>query len=270
MNRQCKQHPRNRQALPAGRTLNRSIWITTCLLLLLVACTPALPYRARGKAVRTYPHARDAFTQGLVFDGPTLYESTGLYGQSTLRRVELETGEVLQMERLPAEYFAEGCTVWDEQIIQLTWKAGVGFVYDKESFALEDEFTYSGEGWGLTQDGRQLIMSDGSSYLRFLDPETFEETGRIQVVDKGRPVEQLNELESMRGEVWANIWQTPEIVRIDAATGDVLGWVDFSDLVETEPRGVLNGIAVRGRTVFVTGKQWESIYQVEVRPADTN
>ncbi|MFW6135269.1 MAG: glutaminyl-peptide cyclotransferase [Chloroflexota bacterium] len=236
----------------------------------LVACTPTLPYRAAAKVVAVYPHATDAFTQGLVFDGPTLYESTGLYGESSLRRVDLETGEVLQMQRLPDDYFAEGCTVWDEHIIQLTWKAGVGFVYDKESFAFEREFTYAGEGWGLTHDGERLIMSDGSSYLRFLDPETFEETGRIQVIDEGAPVEQLNELEWTQGEVWANVWQRPEVVRVEAETGRVLGWIDFSELVEREPSGVLNGIAVRGRRVFVTGKRWTSIYEVKIKPADSS
>jgi glutamine cyclotransferase len=247
-----------------------SACISSCVILALVACTPRLPYRARGKVVRAHPHAREAFTQGLVFDGSTLYESTGLYGESTLRQVDLETGKVLQMRQLPAEYFAEGCTVWGSHIIQLTWNAGVALVYDKESFAIQRQFNYSGEGWGLTHDGQRLIMSDGTSYLRFLDPDTFQETGRIQVLDRGSPVERLNELEWVRGEVWANVWQTPQIARIDADTGKVLGWIDFSELVEEEPRGVLNGIAMRGRTIFVTGKRWEAVYQVEIEPASSN
>ncbi len=237
------------------------------LALLIAACAPGLPYEARGEVVRAYPHATDAFTQGLVFDGRELYESTGLYGESTLRRVDLETGEVLQLRQLPARYFGEGCTVWGQQIIQLTWKAGVAFVYDKDSFAIESQFTYDGEGWGITHDGERLIMSDGTSYLRFLHPDTFQEAGRVQVVDKGTPVERLNELEWIRGQVWANVWQTPQIARIDAETGEVLGWIDLSALVEKEPAGVLNGIARRGRGIFVTGKRWQHLYRIRVEPA---
>jgi len=243
--------------------------LTLAVVLLLVGCgdTP-LPYYTRGVVVESYPHDDAAFTQGLVFDDGTLYESTGLRGQSSLRRVELESGEVLQIRRLPDELFGEGCTVWKDTIVQLTWQAGVGFVYDKETFAVEEEFTYPGEGWGLTEDGRRLIMSDGTSYLRFLDPETLQELSRVQVLDKGEPVVRLNELEWVDGEVWANVWQTPNVVRIDPETGEVLGWIDFSDLTEKEPRGVLNGIAKRGRKLFVTGKRWSSIYQVTIEPAD--
>jgi glutamine cyclotransferase len=244
----------------------RIVCVSVCIALVLAACAPELPYRARGRAVQAYPHAREAFTQGLVFDGTTLYESTGLYGNSSLRRVNFETGKVLQVRKLSDQYFAEGCTVWDDQIIQLTWKAGIGFVYDKETFVIEREFEYNGEGWGLTHDGRRLIISDGTSYLRFLDPETLEETDRVQVVDRGSPVVRLNELEWIQGQVWANVWQTPRVARIDAETGNVLGWIDFSELTEDEPRGVLNGIAAKGRKIFVTGKRWEAIYQVEIEP----
>lgn len=217
--------------------------------------------------MRDYPHDSAAFTQGLAFDGDSLIESTGLYGESTLRRVDLETGEVLRQKDLPPDYFGEGCTVWGDEIIQLTWKSGTGFVYDKESFAIRRRFTYTGEGWGLTDDGERLIMSDGTSYLRFLDPEAFTELGRVQVLDKGEPVKQLNELEWIRGEVWANVWQTSRIARIDLETGVVLGWIDLTDLAAREPRGVLNGIAAKGQSVFVTGKRWESVYQVEAVPA---
>jgi glutamine cyclotransferase len=220
--------------------------------------------------VRAYPHADTAFTQGLVFDGATLYESTGLYGESSLRRVDLETGDVLQIRKLPDRYFAEGCTVWHDEIIQLTWKAGKGFVYDKDTFGIQREFDYPGEGWGLAHNDQQLIMSDGTSYLRFLDPETFEEVDRIQVVDRGEPVTRLNELEWVRGQVWANVWQTPRVARIDAKTGEVLGWIDFSKLTEEQPRGVLNGIATKGQAVFVTGKRWNAIYQVEIEAAHSN
>jgi len=218
--------------------------------------------------IETYPHDPAAFTQGLDFDGRTLYETTGLYGESSLRRVDLETGEVLQMRSLAPELFGEGCTVWEDSIIQVTWKAGVGFVYDRETFEVLDQFSYPGEGWGLTTDGDRLILSDGTSYLRFLDPETFEELGRVQVLDHAEPVVRLNELEWVRGQVWANVWQTPNVVRIDPEDGRVLGWIDFSTLTEREPRGVLNGIATKGRRVFVTGKRWTHIYEVEVKAAD--
>jgi glutaminyl-peptide cyclotransferase len=198
-----------------------------------------------------------------------LYEATGLYGESSLRRVDLETGEALRVLRFPDWVFGEGCTVWGDTIVQLTLKAGVGMVVDKETFAIKRRFGYAGEGWGLTQDGKRLIMSDGTAYLRFLDPETLEQTSRIQVRDRGEPVEPLNELEWIRGEVWANVWQSSSIVRIDPGTGEVLGWIDLSELKEREPGGVLNGIATRGRQIFVTGKRWTAVYQVRVEPADS-
>jgi glutamine cyclotransferase len=243
--------------------------VFVCVALALSACSDALPYHARGEVVGSYAHDDTAFTQGLVFDDDTLYESTGLYGESSLRRVDLETGKVLQIERLPDQLFGEGCTVWKDTIVQLTWKAGIGFVYDKESFAVRRRFSYEGEGWGLTHDGKRLVMSDGTSYLRFLDPGTLEEVERVQVLDKGEPVERLNELEWVNGQVWANVWQTPNVVRINPKNGEVLGWIDFSELTEQEPRGVLNGIARKGRSIFVTGKKWTSIYQVEIKPAES-
>lgn len=246
-------------------------WICLSAALLVNGCANApgkLPYRAEGQAIRSFPHDQDAFTQGLVFDDDALYESTGLHGESSLRHVDLESGKVLQIHRLPSDLFAEGCTVWEDTIVQLTWRAGLGFVYDKESFEPERRFSYDGEGWGLTEDGHRLIMSDGTSYIRFLDPETLQETGRVKVLDRGEPVDRLNELEWVDGEVWANVWQTPSVVRIDPKSGQVLGWIDFSDLTELEPRGVLNGIAKKGERIFVTGKRWTSIYQVEIRPAE--
>lgn len=238
-----------------------------CLALLLTTCGGSLPYYAEGRVVRSFPHDRTAFTQGLVFDGANLYECTGLYGESTLRRVDLKTGLVLQKRQLPSQYFGEGCTVWNDAIIQLTWKARFGIVYDKETFATKRHFEYSGEGWGLTHDGERLIMSDGTSYLRFLDPESLQEIGYVQVVDNGEPVERLNELEWVHGQVWANVWQTPRIVRIDVQTGQVLGWIDLSQLTARESGGVLNGIATRGKQVFVTGKRWNAIYQLDIEPA---
>ena len=250
-----------------------SVRIGLCMGLLLVAhlligCRAELPYRATGHVLQSYPHDDEAFTQGLVFDGSDLYESTGLYGESSLRQVDLETGSILRIRHLPDAYFAEGCTIWEDQIIQLTWKSGVAFEYDKEDFAIRGEFSYDGEGWGLTQDGQHLIMSDGTSYLRFLDPETLQETSRVQVTDQGTPVERLNELEWVRGEVWANVWQSPQVARIDVKTGQVQGWIDFTELADNEPRGVLNGIAVQGDSMFVTGKRWDALYEVEIVPAD--
>ena len=237
-------------------------------LLLLTSCSPSLPYHTVGEVVASYPHDPGAFTQGLVFDGPALYEGTGLNGQSSLRRVDLETGRVEQLHQLPQKYFGEGIVVLDDRIVQLTWHSGTGFVYDKDTFDVKRTFAYSGEGWGLTTDGEQVIMSDGTSWLRFLDPKTLAEEDRIQVLDKGAPVDRLNELEWIRGEVWANVWQEPRIVRIDPETGKVLGWVDFAALAEQEPAGVLNGIATKGRDMFVTGKNWSKIYQVKIVSAE--
>ena len=251
---------------PSGSRL-----LLCCALIIGVAltgCSPSLPYHTVGEVVQHYPHDEEAFTQGLVFDQGNLYESTGLYGESSIRRIDLETGEVLQIQRLPGHLFGEGCTVWEDTIVQVTWKAGLGFVYDRDTFQVVKRFGYQAEGWGLTQDGHRLIMSDGTSTLRFLDPQTFQELRRVQVVDRGEPVVRLNELEFVRGEVWANVWQTPRIVRIDPNNGEVLGWIDFSALAAQEPRGVLNGIAATGQKLYVTGKRWTSIYEVEVKPRD--
>ena len=265
MTRAPTHNQKGTQRTPLPRLL---ICITILATLILTACRNELPYHAKGEVVRSFPHDEAAFTQGLVFDDGTLYESTGLYGESSLRRVDLETGEVLQIQRLPDQLFAEGCTVWEDAIVQLTWKAGLGLVYDKDSFAVERRFSYDGEGWGLTHDGERLIMSDGTSTLRFLDPETLQEVERVQVLDQGQPVDQLNELEWIDGQVWANVWQTPDIARIDPESGEVLGWIYLSDLTEKEPRGVLNGIAEQDERVFVTGKRWTSIYEIEIKPAD--
>jgi glutaminyl-peptide cyclotransferase len=239
-----------------------------CIVLFLAVRPGRLPYYTSVRVVRSFPHDSGAFTQGLLFDGSTLFECTGLYGESTVRRVDLETGQVLQLRELEPRYFGEGCTIWNDTLVQLTWKSGVGIVYDKETLDIERQFEYTGEGWGLTHNGDRLIMSDGTSYLRFLDPQTLEELDRVQVRDRGdKPVESLNELEWIRGQVWANVWQTSRIVRIDPDTGQVLGWIDLSELVEGQSAGVLNGIARRGRRVFVTGKRWDAIYDVKVEPA---
>lgn len=220
--------------------------------------------------VNTYSHDPDAFTQGLVFEDGFLYEGTGLLGHSTLRRVQLETGAILQTRELPDQFFGEGITIYGDEIIQLTWQSHVGFVYDKNSFELLQEFSYSTEGWGITHDGEHLIMSDGTSTLHFLDPETFEETGQLQVFDNNGPVTRLNELEYVQGEIYANVWQTDRVARIAPETGRVIGWVDLEGLLTaegfTEPVDVLNGIAYDAEAdrLFVTGKLWPKLFEIKL------
>ncbi len=227
---------------------------------------PVYAYRV----VRAYPHDRNAFTQGLVFENGVLYEGTGLRGQSTLRRVDLETGDILQIRELPAQFFGEGVTIYGNKIIQLTWRSNVGFVYDKDSFELLQEFNYPTEGWGITHDGERLIMSDGTSTLHFLDPETFEETGRIEVSANDGPVTRLNELEYVRGEIYANVWQTDRMARIAPQTGQVTGWIELEGLLgpadRSEPVDVLNGIAYdrEDDRLFVTGKLWPRLFEIEL------
>ena len=219
--------------------------------------------------VRAYPHDREAFTQGLAFDDQgTLYESTGQRGQSSLRRVEPTSGAVLQRHALPPSLFGEGITVFGDRIIQLTWQAGRAFVYDKDSFSVLREFIYRTEGWGLTHDGQRLIMSDGTATLYFRHPDTFAETARLIVRDHRGPVIRLNELEYVRGEILANVWQTDRIARIDPHTGHVTGWIDLTGLLPSsdrrQPVDVLNGIAYDARTgrLFVTGKWWPKIFEI--------
>lgn len=225
----------------------------------------------RVEVVREYPHDRGAFTQGLEFHDGVLYESTGLEGQSSLRKVELETGRVLQRQVVPPPHFAEGITVLDGKLYQLTWKSGRGFIYDPQTLALRDSFSYAGEGWGLTNDGTQLILSDGSSRLRFLDPAGFRVTRTVEVTDGGLPVANLNELEYIDGEVWANVWQTEWIARIDPATGRVTGWVDVRGLLLPAERSgtedVFNGIAYdrANQRLVVTGKFWPKLVEIRVR-----
>ncbi len=240
----------------------------------LAPSEPAPAYTAR--VVNAYPHDPGAFTQGLVFVDGELYEGTGLRGQSSLRRVDLETGEVLQSRALPAEYFGEGIAVLGGRIFQLTWQSHVGLIYDRESFEQLGEFSYPTEGWGLTHDGRRLIMSDGTATLHFLDPETLAETGRVQVTDRGQPVVRLNELEYIHGEVWANVWLTDRIARIDPETGQVVGWLDLTGLLspqdEAQEVDVLNGIAydVEKDRLFVTGKWWPKLFEIELVPQSSD
>ena len=224
----------------------------------------------RYQVVNVFPHDPDAFTQGLIFRDGFLFESTGLAGQSTLRKVRLETGEVVQRLALEPEYFAEGLTDFGSSLVQLTWQSNVGFVYDLATFARQRTFQYDGEGWGLARDANRLVMSDGSSTLRFLDPGTLRETGRITVTDGGLPVESLNELEMVKDELLANVWQTDHIVIVSPATGRVTGRLDLAALLppadRMPPVDVLNGIAydaARNR-LFVTGKNWPRLFEIRV------
>ena len=221
--------------------------------------------------VHTYPHDPRAFTQGLLYVDGHLYESTGLRGQSSIRMLDLNTGRVLQKYDLPADYFGEGLTDWGSTLVQLTWQAHKGFVYDRFSFALLRTFSYDGEGWGLTHDDKQLIMSDGTSYLRFLDPKSFRETRRIHVTtENGQEIPDLNELEYVRGEIYANIWHSDRIARISPKTGKLLGWIDLNGLRDpsttANPDAVLNGIAydAKENRLFVTGKLWPKLYEIKV------
>src|SRR5262245_23915026 len=225
------------------------------------------------EVVHEYPHDAEAFTQGLIVRDGFLYESTGLEGMSSLRKVEIETGRVVKRRDLERQYFAEGLTDWGNQLVQLTYTSKVGFVYDLATFEPRGTFEYMGQGWGLTHDGQRLIMSDGNhdGELRFLDPVTRREQGRLQVRDRGRPVEDLNELEFVKGQIYANVWHTDRIAVIRPDTGDVTAWIDLAGLRPASVRNseaVLNGIAydaARDR-LFVTGKWWPRLYEIRVRP----
>lgn len=220
------------------------------------------------QVLQRFPHDTSAFTEGLVYADGVLYESTGLNGASSLRKVDLDTGAVLENVSIPAEYFAEGLTFFDGRLYQLTWQSHLGFIYDPGCFCRIGEFTYDSEGWGLTHDTQWLIMSDGTPTIRFLDPDTFAVTGTITVHDGDQPIANVNELEYINGEIWANIWQTDRIARIDPTSGAVLGWVDLTGLLPDADRGpdtdVLNGIAYDPATnrLFVTGKKWPTLFQI--------
>ena len=222
------------------------------------------------RVVNTYPHDQDAFTQGLVFENGVIYEGTGLYGQSSLRKVDLESGNILQIYELPDRYFGEGITIFEDIIIQLTWKSNTGFVYDKIGFKLLRDFSYAAEGWGITHDGNRLIMSDGTSTLYFLDPKTFSIIGHIDVYDNSLPVNMLNELEYINGQIYANVWQTDYIAIIDPQSGQVSGWIDLSGLVPSQYAStsidVLNGIAydTEKERLFITGKLWPWLFEIKL------
>ncbi len=241
------------------------------------------PYRY--KVVKTYPHDRRFFTQGLVYKDGFVYEGTGLYGQSAIYKRDLQTGKIIRSLRLPDKYFGEGITLFGDKLMELTWQSNVGFVYQKDTFTPLREFKYPGEGWGLTHDDERLILSDGTATLRFLDPNTFAETGRLEVRDRGRPVASLNELEYVAPppsgvvdpqpaaagpQIYANIWPTDQIVIIDPKTGRVTGRIDMSGLytppADQEGEAVLNGIAYLPQTrhLLITGKLWPRMYEIEL------
>ncbi|MEO1136071.1 MAG: glutaminyl-peptide cyclotransferase [Pseudomonadota bacterium] len=237
----------------------------------VAADDPVEPEYFTYRILETYPHDTNAFTQGLFFEDGVLFESTGQYGQSSLRRVDKESGEVVQKRRLPQSIFGEGSTVVGDDIFVLSWREGTAFRFDEDDFTLEQSYGYEGEGWGLTFDGEALIMSDGTATLRFVDPRSFEVSRRMTVTLRGRPLPQLNELEYVDDQIFANVWQTNAIVRIDPSSGVVTGIVDMRGLLAEEDfvpgeTDVLNGIAWNGEDniLYVTGKNWPKLFKVEL------
>ena len=253
---------------PFARPICR--YLFTMLLSLSALAKPDYTYRI----VNVYPHDTRAFTQGLVYADGFLYEGTGMNGESSLRKLDFQSGTPLAYHELDRQYFGEGVTVFEDRIIQLTWKSGMGFAYDRYSFALIEEFFYPTEGWGLTHDGQRLIMSDGTEVLHFLDPYSFSETGHVVVMENGKPLSNLNELEYVVDEIFANVWPTDDIVRIDPASGTVLGRIHLQGLLgpgDTHPKiDVLNGIAYDAtlKRLFVTGKRWPKLFEIQLIPKD--
>jgi glutamine cyclotransferase len=233
---------------------------------------PPAPAVYTARIVATYPHDPGAFTQGLFWLDGRLYESTGLIGRSTIRQVSLDDGRVLRTVDIPPGQFGEGIVNWGPQIISITWRDGIGYRWDRATFRRLGQWRYDGEGWGLTQDGTNIVMSDGTAELRFLDPRRLTERRRVTVTVSGRPLAALNELEWVRGEIFANVWHTGFIVRIDPASGRVTGVIDLRDLAQqngASEDNVLNGIAydaARDR-LFVTGKNWARLYEIDLVPA---
>jgi len=250
------------------------VFIFLTALVCNAAAQPAIPEYGY-TVIHTYPHDGTAFTEGLFYLSGFLYEGTGVPGKSSIRRVRLETGQILQKRDLPTPYFGEGIVAWKDRLIELTYTAQIGFIYDLHTFALRNTFHYRGEGWSMTQDGKRIIMDDGSPTIRFWDAETLKEAGHITVTANGRPVENLNELEWVKGEIYANIWHTDRIARIDPASGKVIGWIDLTGLLSqgdqlTGPEGaeqVLNGIAYdpKADRLFVTGKYWRKLFEIRLR-----
>jgi glutamine cyclotransferase len=246
-----------------------NIWIVAVVTALAGGACAQTPVRSY-KVVSVYPHDPKAFTEGLEYRDGFLYESTGLNGESSIRKVDLATGAVLKQMPLSTFYFGEGITFFGGRLFQLTYQSGIGFIYDSKTWSPLGNFHYPGEGWALTHDDKRLIMSDGSSALRFLDPATLRELNRLVVRDGTRPIANVNELEYIEGEVWANVWQTERIARIDPRSGQVNSWVDLTGLLKPSERAsdidVLNGIAydAQRKRIFVTGKRWPKLFEIRV------
>ncbi|MEM4703644.1 MAG: glutaminyl-peptide cyclotransferase [Candidatus Bathyarchaeia archaeon] len=250
-----------------------ALGVGTALLFLLASLPGQTAKHYTYRVVNTYPHDENAFTQGLAYEDGVLYEGTGLYGHSSLRRVSLENGSILQLYALPSEFFGEGITIVGNKIIQLTWTSHVGFVYDKSSFVLLQNFSYPTEGWGITYNGSHLIMSDGTSTLHVLDATNFTEVGTLEVSENGQPVTRLNELEYVKGEIYANIWMEEKIAIINPLTGQVTGWIDLHGIENLEGKDyndVLNGIAYDAENdrLFVTGKRWPHLFEIKLLPEE--
>ncbi|MEP6898832.1 MAG: glutaminyl-peptide cyclotransferase [Rhodanobacter sp.] len=249
-------------------------WLAS--LLLFLTLLGSLPARAAipvygFKVVHVYPHDTGAYTEGLFYKDGFFYESTGEAGESTVRKVDLQSGETVQRYNLPSQYFGEGIIDWKDRLVQLTWQTQIGFVYDFATFKLQHTFDYPGEGWALTRNAQHLFMSDGSPVLRILDPETLRASGNITVTADGAPVANLNELEWVKGEIYANVWLTNRIARIDPASGHVVGWIDLTGLLDVNQlpdpgNDVLNGIAYDARhdRLFVTGKRWPKLFEIKL------
>lgn len=272
-----------------GRTRSRrgcrSAMLFACLLIasgsvIATSETPLMLQSAQPPAVleysvlRSLPHDRGAFTQGLIWRDGIFYESTGLNGRSSLRKVNPESGEVMQHETVAREFFSEGLTDWKDKLIQLTWQSGRAFVYDRKSLKRSGEFNYPGEGWGITHDGKRLIMSDGSATLRFLDPDSYQQTATLDVTYQGKPLANLNELEFVRGRIFANVWQSNSVVVIDPESGRVTAQINLAGLLSDDDRAggvdVLNGIAYDAKhdRLFVTGKLWPKVFEIKLKPTD--
>jgi glutamine cyclotransferase len=230
----------------------------------------AVPVVARAKLLGTHPHDTTAFTEGLLFRGGRLYESTGLEGASEIREIRLADGRAVRRATVPSRHFGEGMVDWGDEFLSVTWRTGVGYRWDARTLRLKSTFRYPGEGWGMTRDRSSIVLSDGTSSLRFMDPVTFKERRRVSVSFRGKPITMINELEWIDGEIWANIWMTNMIARIDPATGVVRSWVDITAIADLQPKGnpdaIANGIAwdATNRRLYVTGKNWNAIYQIAV------
>jgi glutamine cyclotransferase len=258
--------------------MDKKVYVATAVILIgvigavgaLITLQPVSsgPAQYTYTLVKTYPHDTSAYTEGLLIDGGVLYESTGEYGASSLRRVDLESGVVQQEVELGSDCFGEGLALVGDRLVQLTWRNRVGFVYDKGTLSLIGNFSYGTEGWGLTYDGTNLIMSDGTCNLYLLDPNSFQQTGHVSVHDGNSTITEINELEYVNGDIYANIWHSQTIAIINPQTGEVKGWIDLSGLYPQSGENVLNGIAydkVADR-LFVTGKDWASLFEIEIVP----